>query len=77
MSSIVRKDVHVVMNLIDGSTLKGTMVVDRTIRLSDMLNNHNKDFIVLTDYENTHHIINKRHVLKVVEIESVELEENR
>lgn len=77
MSSIVRKDVHVIMNLIDGSILKGTMMVDRSIRLSDMLNNHNKDFIVLTDYENTHHIINKRHVLKVVEIESVELEENR
>jgi hypothetical protein len=77
MSSIVRKDVHVVMNLIDGSILKGTMMVDRSIRLSDMLNNHNRDFIVLTDYENTHHIINKRHVLKVVEIESVELEENQ
>jgi hypothetical protein len=73
MSSIVRKDVHVVMNLIDGSILKGTMVVDRTIRLSDMLNNHNKDFLVLTDYEDTHHIINKRHILKVVEIDSVEL----
>ncbi len=74
-SSPVRKDVHVILNLIDGSVLKGTMVIDRTIRLSDMLNNHNKDFIVLTDYENTHHIINKRHLLKAVEVEGVELNE--
>jgi hypothetical protein len=53
------------------------MVIDRTIRLSDMLNNHNKDFIVLTDYENTHHIINKHHLLKAVEVESVELGDKR
>lgn len=74
MSSLVRKDTHVIMNLVDSSVLKGTMVIDRTIRLSDMLNNHNKDFIVLTDYEGNHHIINKHHILKVVEVESMELE---
>ena len=74
MSSLVRKDIHVVMNLVDGSVIKGTMSVDRTIRLSDMLNNHNKDFIVLTDYDDVHHIVNKHHILKVVEVESMELE---
>jgi len=76
MSSLIRKDTHVIMNLVDGSVLRGTMTVDRTIRLSDMLNNHNKDFIVLTGYDNAHHIINKRHILKVVEVESVELDDS-
>jgi len=73
--SLTRKDTHVVMTLIDGSILKGTLVIERTARLSDTLNNHNKDFIVLSDYENNHHIINKHHIIKVVEIESLELED--
>jgi hypothetical protein len=73
--SLTRKDVHVEMILVDGSVLKGTMVIDRTTRLSDMLNKHEKDFIVLSDYEVNHHIINKHHILKVVEVESLELDE--
>jgi hypothetical protein len=73
--SLTRKNVHVQINLITGISLKGTLVVDRDVRLSDTLNKHNKDFIVLSDYENTPHIINKRHIVKVVEIESIELEE--
>ncbi|MDM8559236.1 hypothetical protein [Candidatus Parabeggiatoa sp. HSG14] len=73
--SLTRKDVHIEMTLVDGSILKGTMVVDRTTRLSDMLNKHEKDFIVLSDYEDNHHIINKHHILKVVEVESLELDE--
>jgi hypothetical protein len=73
--SITRKNVHVVVSLIGGTILKGTLVVERTSRLSDTLNKREKDFIVLSDYEGTHHIINKRHIIKVVEIESLELEE--
>ncbi len=71
--SLTRKDVHVEMSLIDGSVLKGTLVVERTNRLSDTLNKHDKDFIVLSDYDDNHHIINKRQIVKVVEIESLEL----
>ena len=73
--SLTRKNVHVQITLITGISLKGTLVVDREIRLSDTLNKHNKDFIVLSDYENTHHIINKQHIVKVMEIDSLELEE--
>ncbi len=72
--SLTRKDVHVEMSLIDGSFLKGTLVVERTNRLSDTLNKHDKDFIVLSDYDDNHHIINKRQIVKVIEIESIELE---
>jgi len=72
--SLTRKDVHVEMSLIDGSVLKGTLVIERTSRLSDTLNKHNKEFIVLSGYDSTYHIINKRHIIKVVEIESLELE---
>jgi hypothetical protein len=73
--SLTRKDVHVKMTLLDNEVLKGTLVIDRSTRLSDMLNRHEKDFIVLSDYEGEHHIINKQHIVEVVEIESLELEE--
>lgn len=73
--SLTRKDIHVKITLIDSSILKGTLVIERSIRLSDMLNKHEKDFIVLSDYEGEHHIINKQHIIEVVEIESLELEE--
>ena len=64
--SLTRKDVHVEITLIDGDILKGTLVIERSIRLSDMLNKHEKDFIVLSDYEDEHHIINKQHIVEVV-----------
>jgi hypothetical protein len=73
--SLTRKDVHVELTLTEGSVLKGTMVIERTSRLSDTLNKRDKDFIVLTDYEENHHMINKRNIIKVVEIEHLELEE--
>jgi hypothetical protein len=75
MPSITRKDVHVEISLTEGSILKGTLVIERTSRLSDTLNKRDKDFIVMLDYEGTHHIINKQHIIKVIEIESLELEE--
>ncbi|MDM8559237.1 hypothetical protein [Candidatus Parabeggiatoa sp. HSG14] len=73
--SLTRKNVHVEVKLVDGSILKGTLVIERSTRLSDTLNKFNKDFIVLSDYEKTHHIINKKHIIKVLEeVESIELE---
>ncbi|HIE01986.1 MAG TPA: hypothetical protein EYP59_17165 [Thiotrichaceae bacterium] len=76
--SLTRKDVHVEITLIKGEDdLKGTMVIDRDSRLSDALNNSQKNFIVLSDYNGIHHILNKRHIVKAVEIESLELELNK
>ena len=72
--SLTRKDVHVEMTLINNAVLNGTLVIERTARLSDTLNKHDKNFIVLSDYEGVYHIINKQHIIKVVEIESVELD---
>jgi hypothetical protein len=72
--SLTRKDVHVEMKLIDSSLLKGTLVIERTSRLSDVLNKHDKNFIVLTDYDSNYHIINKQQIIKVLEVESLELE---
>jgi hypothetical protein len=73
--SLTRKNVHVEMTLVNRTNLKGTLVIDRTTRLSDTLNKHDKEFIVLSDYEGICHIINKQHIIKVVEIESIEFEE--
>jgi len=76
--SLTRKDVHVEITLIKGDDdLTGTMVIDRDSRLSDALNNSRKHFIVLSDYKGNHHILNKRHIVKAVEIESLELEPNK
>ncbi len=76
--SLTRKDVHVEITLIKGDDdLTGTMVIDRDSRLSDALNNSRKNFIVLSDYNGIHHILNKQHIVKAVEIESLELEPNK
>jgi len=72
--SLTRRDVHVEMLLINSSVLNGTLVIERTARLSDTLNKLDKNFIVLADYEGVYHIINKQHIIKVVEIESIELD---
>jgi hypothetical protein len=78
MSSLTRKDVHVEITLIKGDeNLKGTMVIERTSRLSDVLNNPQKTFLVLLDYEGVHHIINKQHIVKAIEIESIEFDPNK
>lgn len=73
--SLTRKDVHVEITLIEGSVLKGIMIIDRSTRLSDTLNKRDKDFIVLTDYQQTPHMINKRNIIKVIEVEHLEIEE--
>ncbi|MCK5720626.1 MAG: hypothetical protein KAH84_11875 [Thiomargarita sp.] len=72
--SLTRRDVHIEMSLADHSSLTGTLVIDRESRLSDVLNKGDKDFFVLQDYKGNHHIINKQHIVKIVEIESLDLE---
>lgn len=74
MTSLTRKTVHVTMYLIDGAVLKGTVVIEKTSRLSDTMNNLNKDFIVLIDYEDKGHIINKRHIVQIMENEDLEIQ---
>jgi len=67
---LTRRDIHVVMTISDGSILEGTLVIERNTRLSDVLNKSDKEFIVLSDYESTAHIINKHHIIKLIEIPS-------
>ncbi len=66
--TLTRKKIHVSMHLSDGMQLNGTMVIERDTRLSDVLNNLKKDFVVMTDDAGMSHIINKAHIMKVVEI---------
>ncbi len=60
--------ISVEITLINSATLKGRLVViGLSTRLSDTLKKPDK-FIVLSDSQNNHHIINKQHIIKVVEI---------
>jgi sRNA-binding regulator protein Hfq len=68
MNSLTRKKVHVEMYISNGTMLKGALVIDRTTRLSDMLNNLKKEFIVLLDPDNRAHMINKQHIVKIIEL---------
>ncbi|MCV6637197.1 hypothetical protein [Candidatus Albibeggiatoa sp. nov. NOAA] len=74
MTSLTRKNVHVTMHLVNGENLKGTVVIEKTARLSDTMNNLNKDFIVLIDYEDKGHIINKSHIVQIMENEDLEIQ---
>ena len=67
--TLMRKKVYVSIQMSDGAALNGYMVIERSARLSDTLNNLQKDFTVLIDEQtDTSHIINKRHIVKVVEL---------
>ena len=74
MTSLTRKTVHVTMHLINGDILQGTVVIEKTSRLSDTMNNLNKDFIVLMDYKDKGHIINKAHIVQIMENEDLEIQ---
>jgi hypothetical protein len=71
-NTLIRKEVRVVLLLSDASTLMGTVIIDRTMRFSDVLNKTSKDFIVVKDSENRMHIVNKHHIIQVTEVEEVE-----
>jgi len=74
MNSLTRKRVHVMIYLTGGTVMKGTMVIDVGARLSDALNRSDKDFVVLSDYEDTPNIINKRHIIKLIELQETDLQ---
>jgi hypothetical protein len=52
-----------------GTMMKGTMVIDVNTRLSDALNRSDKEFVVVSDYEDTPNIINKHHIIKLIELQ--------
>jgi hypothetical protein len=52
----------------NNSRLEGSVVIESAIRLSDLLNYRDKEFIVLIDHKNEIHIINKRHIIEVMEL---------
>lgn len=62
------------MHLVNGEILQGTVVIEKNTRLSDTMNNLNKDFIVLIDYEDKGHIINKTHIVQIMENEDLEIQ---
>jgi len=70
--TLVRKPVRVSVKLSDGSVLEGFIIISRNTRLSDMLNNSKKEFVVLLDDVKVPHILNKHHIVKITEIEDTE-----
>lgn len=69
--TITRKKMHVVIIMSDSSRLEGTLMIEGYTRLSDVINNKNKDFIVLLDFDNQVHITNKQHIIQIMEMGEV------
>ncbi|OUD12328.1 hypothetical protein [Thioflexithrix psekupsensis] len=66
--TLTRKKVHVSIQISNGAHLQGTMIIERDTRLSDVFNNLKKDFIVVTDNGRQPHIVNKRHIIQIMEL---------
>jgi sRNA-binding regulator protein Hfq len=66
------KKILVSIHLINDSTLTGRLVIPRDSRLSDILNNSKKEFLVLTDETNQNYMLNKHHIIQVVEVTSTQ-----
>ena len=66
--AITRKRMHVVMIMSDSSKLEGTLIIEGYTRLSDVINNKTKDFVVLLDFNTQVHIVNKQHIIQIMEI---------
>ncbi|ALG67006.1 hypothetical protein [Beggiatoa leptomitoformis] len=73
MDTLTRRTIHVLIQIPDGTLLKGMLLIERNTRLSDVLNNA-KDFIVLTDYDEKAHIINKRHIIQAIELDELKVD---
>ena len=52
--------------------LEGTVFIESAVRLSDVLNYRDKNFIVLLDQHEEVHIINKKHIIEVKELGEVQ-----
>ncbi|BAP56174.1 hypothetical protein THII_1877 [Thioploca ingrica] len=66
--AITRKRMHVVMIMSDSSKLEGTLIIEGYTRLSDVINNKSKDFLVLLDFNTQVHIVNKQHIIQIMEM---------
>lgn len=66
--AITRKRMHVVMIMSDNSKLEGTLIIEGYTRLSDVINNKTKDFLVLLDFNTQVHIVNKQHIIQIMEM---------
>jgi hypothetical protein len=69
ITSLVRKNVRVVIAMSNNSVLKGVLTIERSERLSDMLNKSDKHFLALVDYDNKVHLLNRQHIVEVMEDE--------
>lgn len=56
------------MHLSNNSRLEGVVFIENAVRLSDVLNHRDKNFIVLLDHKEGIHIVNKQHIVEVMEI---------
>ena len=70
--TITRKRMHVMIITSDSSKLEGTLIIEGYTRLSDVINNKSKDFIVLLDFDNQVHIVNKQHIIQIMELGEID-----
>ncbi len=70
--TITRKRMHVMIIMSDSSKLEGTLIIEGYTRLSDVINNKSKDFIVLLDFDNQVHIVNKQHIIQIMELGEID-----
>ncbi len=71
ITSLVRKNVHVIISMSNGAVLKGVLTIERSERLSDMLNKSDKHFLALVDDDNKVHLVNRQHIVEIMEDEQV------
>ncbi len=72
MGLLKREQIAVMIRLVNGTELRGKLSIEQGSRLSDVLNNLKKEFIVLMDEENRPHILNKQHIMEVMELNGEE-----
>ncbi|OQW94970.1 MAG: hypothetical protein BWK79_04030 [Beggiatoa sp. IS2] len=69
MGLLKREQIAVMIRLVNGTELRGKLSIEQGSRLSDVLNNLKKEFIVLMDNEDRPHILNKQHIMEVMELD--------
>jgi hypothetical protein len=65
--TIPRQSVHVIITLSDSRNLSGDIQIDLDSRLSDFMNQPER-FIKLRDKDNSLKIVNKDHIIEVIEL---------
>ena len=65
--SIPRQSVHVIITLSDSRNLSGEIQIDLDSRLSDFMNLPER-FIIIKDKDQSLKIVNKNHLIEVIEL---------